>query len=95
MGWRCSNCSEQHEDVFDSCWNCGGTREGEQGGRFERATDPGPDGNVIGALVDHAEELLKLLPRKPKKRSDVRLDRLEAEVASLRAEVRALRNKLG
>lgn len=25
--WRCSNCSEVHEESFDACWNCGSSKE--------------------------------------------------------------------
>ena len=26
--WKCKNCSEQIENNFDSCWNCGYSRDG-------------------------------------------------------------------
>jgi len=26
--WKCKNCSEENEDNFDSCWNCGNVKEG-------------------------------------------------------------------
>jgi hypothetical protein len=26
--WACPNCHEQHEDHFDTCWNCGAARDG-------------------------------------------------------------------
>lgn len=25
--WTCTECGEQHEDRFDSCWKCAGTSE--------------------------------------------------------------------
>jgi hypothetical protein len=28
--WKCTKCSEQIEDNFDSCWNCGITKEGQK-----------------------------------------------------------------
>ena len=27
--WECDHCGEEHEDSFDSCWNCGYSKEGE------------------------------------------------------------------
>lgn len=28
MNWTCPNCSEVHEDQFDSCWKCGTEKNG-------------------------------------------------------------------
>lgn len=28
MNWTCPNCSEVHEDQFDSCWKCGTQKNG-------------------------------------------------------------------
>jgi cation transport ATPase len=27
--WRCPKCSEDHEDTFDACWNCGTEKDGQ------------------------------------------------------------------
>lgn len=26
--WQCIECSEQHDDTFDLCWNCGLSKDG-------------------------------------------------------------------
>ncbi len=30
MNWTCPNCSELHEEQFDSCWKCGTTQSGSK-----------------------------------------------------------------
>ena len=30
MNWTCPNCSEVHEDQFDSCWKCGTQQNGSK-----------------------------------------------------------------
>jgi hypothetical protein len=32
--WQCVNCGEQHEEPFDTCWNCGTLQSGEPAGDF-------------------------------------------------------------
>ncbi len=98
MNWRCTTCSEQHDDAFDTCWNCGCDREGNREKPFERATDRPKRESLVDAIVDHAETMASLLPRTPEDKAlseilraqNVRFKALEDEVANLRAEVRAL-----
>jgi hypothetical protein len=41
--WTCSQCSEEIEDQFDSCWNCGATQAGIAIQDFEvEEEDPPP-----------------------------------------------------
>ena len=40
--WTCANCQSTVDDVFDVCWNCGTSRDGEPDPTFVRADDAGP-----------------------------------------------------
>tara|TARA_B100000749_G_C18284913_1_gene405998 strand:+ start:353 stop:553 length:201 start_codon:yes stop_codon:yes gene_type:complete len=33
--WICKNCSETLEKEFDSCWNCGTSKDGKLDGPFK------------------------------------------------------------
>jgi len=33
--WTCPKCSEEHDDSFDICWNCGTTTEGVEDQNFQ------------------------------------------------------------
>lgn len=46
--WKCKNCSEQLEDDFDSCWNCGYSRDGIA-----------PDGSAKEAVKGNKKEAAK------------------------------------
>jgi hypothetical protein len=38
--WTCPKCSEQLEDDFDNCWNCGTDTSGAENPGFEREEVP-------------------------------------------------------
>jgi hypothetical protein len=42
--WECRKCHERHEDSFETCWNCGTSKEGVEDPTFVRA-----DGGVKAA----------------------------------------------
>jgi uncharacterized protein YceH (UPF0502 family) len=105
MGWRCITCSEVHEDAFDTCWNCGTGREGGKRPDFVRATDPPEQERFVDAIADHAGVLAADVARtleSPSRRRErawaralnERFEALEAEVATLRAELDALRRQV-
>ena len=37
--WECMKCSEQLEDSFDVCWNCGTSRDGTNDPDFRKVDD--------------------------------------------------------
>jgi len=37
--WKCPQCSEEVEEDFDVCWNCGTDREGQPDEHFQTAGD--------------------------------------------------------
>lgn len=37
--WECQKCHEKHEDAFESCWNCGTSREGTEDPAFQRKAE--------------------------------------------------------
>ena len=58
--WTCSSCESTVDEVFEECWNCGTSREGEPDPTFVRADDQGPiadpDVDALGVKVtgDHS-----------------------------------------
>jgi len=38
--WKCENCSEELDDAFDACWNCGTSIQGETNPEFQPVVDP-------------------------------------------------------
>ena len=48
--WTCTNCKENIEDQFDSCWKCGTRRDGAATAQPPRpaTTDPSPPGSTGG-----------------------------------------------
>jgi predicted nucleic-acid-binding Zn-ribbon protein len=54
MTWKCNSCSEEHDDSFEACWNCGTSREGHRQTTFVRAQDMTPqDQSVEAAFRSH------------------------------------------
>jgi hypothetical protein len=37
--WQCVKCREQLDDSFDSCWNCGTSKEGIEDPAFQKADE--------------------------------------------------------
>jgi uncharacterized membrane protein YvbJ len=35
--WQCKKCGKSAEDQFESCWNCGTSKEGVEDPHFQRA----------------------------------------------------------
>ena len=58
--WTCSSCQSTVDEVFDACWNCGTSRDGEPDPTFVRADAQGaiadPDVDTLGvkATGDHS-----------------------------------------
>ena len=58
--WTCSSCQSTVDEVFEACWNCGTSREGEPDPTFLRADDQeaiaDPDVDALGVKVtgDHS-----------------------------------------
>lgn len=46
--WTCGNCREVLEDQFDSCWNCGASREGKLNLEFMRE----PASNAVDSPIE-------------------------------------------
>jgi hypothetical protein len=58
--WTCSHCSEELEDSFDACWNCGTTADGTKAVHFppvekESSPPPLPPKMVYVGPLTHAE----------------------------------------
>lgn len=45
--WTCGNCREAIEEQFDSCWNCGASRDGKLNLDFLRESEPNDDGSSL------------------------------------------------
>lgn len=55
--WKCTKCSEEVEDSFDVCWNCGTSKEGVENPHFlkpESETRTEPDQPVQEIPVGNA-----------------------------------------
>lgn len=51
--WKCNRCSEEHEDSFEVCWNCGSSRDGAEASRFVRITE-NDDFNQSSGEIDYS-----------------------------------------
>jgi predicted nucleic-acid-binding Zn-ribbon protein len=49
MTWKCASCSEEHDDSFGACWNCGTSKEGKQQQAFVRAQEMTPQDQSVEA----------------------------------------------
>jgi predicted RNA-binding Zn-ribbon protein involved in translation (DUF1610 family) len=41
--WQCVKCRESIEDSFDTCWNCGTSKDGVEDPSFQRVEDAEPE----------------------------------------------------
>jgi hypothetical protein len=74
--WKCKNCSEQVENNFGSCWNCGYSRDGsppEKGGEVS-AEAVLPNGQLLSQVVASGANSRARATKQPERQEVVVVD---------------------
>ena len=65
-GWRCENCGEQSEEIFDACWKCGTKRtrtaEAAPAGGEAAVVEPLISVDCAGRRIEVYEETVRIIP---------------------------------